>query len=70
MTTATVQTLLARAMTDADFRELLFSDPDEVLAGHDLTAAELATLKNLPRAEFDKALNGTLEERLSFGWSN
>jgi len=67
MSAETVQSLLARAMAEAEYRELLFSDPDKALAGHDLTADELATLKNLPRAEFDKAMTGTLEERRSFG---
>jgi len=67
MSAENVQSLLARAMAEAEYRELLFSDPDKALAGHDLTADELATLKNLPRAEFDKAMNGTPEERRSFG---
>ena len=66
MSAATVQSLLHRAMSELVFRDLLFSNPCQALAGLDLTADELATLKNLPRAEFDKAMSGSLEERRSF----
>ena len=48
MSAENVQSLLARAMTEAEYRELLFSDPDKALAGHDLTADELATRHHHP----------------------
>lgn len=66
MAAPTIQTIIARAMAEADFRELLFTNPDQALSGYELSEAEINNLKNLPRVEFDRALNGSPEERISF----
>jgi hypothetical protein len=55
MSANTVETILSRPISDAAFAEQLFTDPDQALAGYDLTAEENASLKHLSRADFDKA---------------
>jgi hypothetical protein len=64
MSADNVKKIIGRAVTDAAFRELLFNKPDEALAGYDLTEAEIASLKNLTREQFD-ATASKLEERVS-----
>ena len=66
MSAQSVESILSKAMSDAAFTEALFADAEKALAGYDLTALEVANLKNLSRAEFDKATAGTPEERKSF----
>jgi len=70
MSPATIESVLARAMSDAAFVEELFAQPDKALAGYDLSAEELAQLKNMSRADFDTFTSASPEERKSFGWSN
>jgi hypothetical protein len=64
MSEENVKKIIGRAVTDAAFRGLLFSRPDEALAGYDLTDDEIASLKNLPREQFDSTAI-QLEERVS-----
>ncbi len=64
MSAESVQQIIGRAIGDEAFRELLFSKPDQALAGFDLTADEIATLKGLKREEFDAAASD-LEQRIS-----
>jgi hypothetical protein len=59
-----VQTIIGRAITEAEYRELLFSDPDKALEGYELTEEEAAGLKGLEREKFD-AVASELEERIS-----
>ena len=67
MSANSVESILSRAMSDAAFAELLFSGPDEALAGYDLTREEIANLKSMPRPAFERAFAGSPEERKSFG---
>jgi hypothetical protein len=67
MCAQSVESILSRAMKDATFAELLFSDADKALSGYDLTAEEIGNLKAMPRADFDQAHGGSPEERKSFG---
>ncbi len=64
MSEENVKKIIGRAVTDAAFRGLLFSRPDEALAGYDLTDDEIVSLKNLPREQFDSTAI-QLEERVS-----
>jgi hypothetical protein len=65
MTAGDVQKVIARAVSDAGFRELLFRNPGDALAGYDLTAEERATiLGGLSREGFDASASD-LGERVS-----
>lgn len=59
---STLETILSRAMNEPEFAEQLFNDPDQALAGYELSAEEYAKLKELSRAEFDAL---ALEDRKS-----
>jgi hypothetical protein len=64
MSRQVVQSLIGRAVMDAEFRELLFSDPDKVFEGLDLTEEEEVMLRNLdPDEVADFA--GKLDERIT-----
>jgi hypothetical protein len=58
-----VQNVIGKAAVDRAYRELLFSKPDEALAGQDLSTDEVACLKNLSREKFE-AVVGELEEKM------
>ena len=64
MSLESVQTIIGRAVMEAEYRELLFSEPDKALEGYELTEEEAAALKGLERENFD-AVAGELEERIS-----
>jgi len=51
MSTA-IETILSRAMSEPDFADKLFSDPESALAGYELSSAELAQFKKMSRADF------------------
>ena len=56
--TPTLKEIIARAATDAGFRELLLADPERALASYSLTLAEIAALNQLSRAEFNRLVMG------------
>ena len=64
MSLETVQEIIRKAITDEEYRELMFSDPDKALEGFDLTDEEAAELREMEREQFD-AVKGELEERVS-----
>jgi hypothetical protein len=64
MSQETVEAIIGKAVLDAEFREALLANPDEALAGYDLTEEELAGLKELD-AESLNAMAGSLDERVS-----
>ncbi len=64
MSAESVKQIIGRAIAEEPFRELLFTNPDQALAGFDLTADEIGALKGLKREEFDAAA-GDLEQRIS-----
>lgn len=63
MSLQAVQTVIGKAAVDRVFRDLLFSKPDEALAGFELSTDEVTGLKALSREKFD-AVAGELEERI------
>jgi hypothetical protein len=67
MSEKTVETILTRAMSDASFAETLFANPEKALAGYDLTSDEIANVKGMSRADFDKYSSVSPEERKSLG---
>jgi hypothetical protein len=64
MSLESVQTIIGRVVTEPEYRELLFSDPDRALEGYELTEEEAEALKGLKREKFD-AVASELEERIS-----
>ena len=59
-----VKQIIARAVAEPAFRELLLSDPAKAFEGYELTEEERATLGRLTPQEFD-ALGSDLEVRVS-----
>ena len=55
MSKETLSEILTKAITNQEYRELLFNNPDAVLAGHELTDEESNALKKIDRATFDAA---------------
>ena len=64
MSIESIQSIIGRAMTESEYRELLFSDPNKALEGYELTEEETNALKGMEREKFD-AVAGELEERIS-----
>jgi hypothetical protein len=64
MSKEVVQQIIGRAVTDAEFRNNLFADPDKALEGYDLTEQEIAGLKTLDAETMD-TMAGNLDERIS-----
>jgi hypothetical protein len=65
MSATSVETILSRAMSNAKFADQLFTNPDQALAGFDLTGEEVEKFKGMSRADFDSIL-ASPEERKSF----
>jgi hypothetical protein len=57
-------TIISRALTDAEYRAQLLSDPDAALAEYSLDEAEKKMLRNLPTDAFDE-LTMDVEDRQS-----
>ena len=64
MSMENVKKIVIRAVTEPQFRDLLFDDPDKALAEYELTEKEAANLKGMKRELFDVA-SSELEERMS-----
>lgn len=64
MSTQEARKVVSRAVTDEEFRGLLFSNPDQALAGYSLTASEASALRGLPAEAIDN-FAGQLEARIS-----
>ena len=64
MSKESVEAIIGKAVLDGEFRETLFADPEEVLAGFDLTEEEVAALKAID-FETMESFAGTLDERIS-----
>jgi hypothetical protein len=64
MSAESVQIIIARAVTDEEFREMLFTNPEEALKEFELTETEHKALTSLPRDHFD-SVQQELAERLS-----
>ncbi len=64
MSTEAVQEVIRRAVADETFRNLLLTNPDQALAGLDLSAEEVSVLKGLDRDSLSTGA-GELEARIS-----
>jgi hypothetical protein len=64
MSKEAVQSIIGRAVVDVEFRESLFTDPEQVLAEYELTGEEVAALKAID-SEAMEAFVGALDERIS-----
>jgi hypothetical protein len=64
MSKESVQTVIGKAVTESEFRELLFANPDEALEGYELTDEEVKALKSVD-AETMESFAGDLDERIS-----
>jgi len=61
---STLENILSRAMSDAEFAEQLFTDAEKALAEYDLTADDLNRMKHMSRTELVALAP---EERKSLG---
>ncbi|MBI3915134.1 MAG: hypothetical protein HY327_13230 [Chloroflexi bacterium] len=66
MSAENLSQIIARAVADAQYRELLFSQTDSAFEGYELTDGEKTLLKNLSRENFDSA-RSELGARISRG---
>ncbi len=64
MSKEAVQKVIGRAIADQTFRNLLLNNPDQALAGFDLTAEEISALKGIDRESLS-AGTAELEARIS-----
>ena len=64
MSQQAVQNLIGRAVMDAEFRKLLFSNPDKAFEGYDLTEDEKTVLRGLDQDEV-ASFAGKLDERIT-----
>ena len=64
MSKEAVEAIVGKAVLDAEFRQALFAEPDETLAGYDLSEQEVAALKAIDY-ETMESFAGTLDERIS-----
>lgn len=56
--------VVIQAVSDLEYRELLFNDPGKALEGFELTEEEAGLLHNMKREHFDEAFS-ELDERVS-----
>ena len=64
MSQEAIKEIIARSITDAEYKEMLFNDPDKALEGYELSEGEASALKELENEHFDTTA-GELEERVS-----
>jgi hypothetical protein len=60
MSMGAFQAVIGKAAVEAEFRDLLLADPDQALAGFDLTEEEVSILKKID-SETLELLSGTLD---------
>jgi len=66
MSLKTIETILDRAMGDADFAAQMLINPKEALADYDLTTDEIQRFESLSLADFDAFSKASPDERKSF----
>jgi len=59
--------VVSKAVTDEEFRNTLFSDPDKALKGYDLSEDEVGALRAIPAETIDDFANN-LDERISMSF--
>jgi hypothetical protein len=62
MSKEAVEAVIGKALLEADFHDALLADPDQALAGFDLTSAEIACILSMDN-ETMEYLSKTLDER-------
>jgi hypothetical protein len=65
MSTEGIEAVLSRAMSDSAFADQLFANPEQALSGFELTTEELAKIKKISLADFDRYTKASPEERKS-----
>jgi len=63
MSLENVQSIIERALSNTEYQEFLFTDPDEALRGYELTEAEKSTLRNLGSGTYTRARRGLIEAK-------
>ncbi len=64
MSKEAIESIIGKAILDAEFRKVLLEEPEKALAGYDLTETEKAQLKGLESETLD-LMSTTLEMRVS-----
>ncbi len=64
MSAENLEKIVAKAVEDAVFRDLLFGNPDQAIEGYELTEQEILILKSMAREKFDAGAS-ELEKRVS-----
>lgn len=64
MTQQAIEAVIGKAVMEDEFREVLFANPDEALAGYELTDDETVALKSID-AETLESFAGALDDRIS-----
>jgi hypothetical protein len=64
MSIQSVKMILGQAVSEPEFRSLLFRNPGQALAGYELTEAETKSLQSLTPENFDQ-MSTELESRIS-----
>ena len=64
MSNEKIQEIIGRMVSDAEFRQQLFDNPEAALADYDLSAEEMEAFKNMSDEGFDN-LAGDLGDRIS-----
>ena len=67
MSVETLKQIIGRAFAEPEYKELLFSNPDQALEGYELTEQELSIIKGVARENFD-SVAVELDERISRVW--
>jgi hypothetical protein len=70
MSAQTIETILFRAINDVSFAEALLANPEQTLAGFDVTEEELANIKSMSYTDDDQFASVFPEERKSMGFNN
>jgi hypothetical protein len=58
MSAESVRQIITRAVNDAEFRGSLLRDPTQVIAGFDLSEAEILALRNITPSNFEAVADG------------
>jgi len=64
MSQSTFESIIGKAIVDAEFRKALLADAEQALAGFDLSDDEKASLKSIDAETMDSVAN-SLDKRVS-----
>lgn len=69
MSQEAVMQVIEKAENDAEYKKLLFSNPDTALKGYDLTKEEKDALSNLNEDNFDEFAGGLGDRSTKGAWT-